>query len=80
LATADGPVVLQLTLATRQVSVQVHSDRKMGPHSMAVLHDDALHMLGLVNRIDDFEQQHAVFVQPRRGLRLPLIPRGFDAL
>jgi 3-methyladenine DNA glycosylase/8-oxoguanine DNA glycosylase len=37
-------------------------------------------MLGLFNEIDQFERQHAAFVKPRRGLRLPLIPRGFDAL
>lgn len=80
LTTADGPVVMQLTLDSVQVFVQVHADRKIGAASMAVLHQDALHMLGLVNRIDQFERRHAAFVKPRRGLRLPLIPRGFDAL
>jgi len=80
LTTADGPVVLQLTLDSSHVSVQVNSDHRIGRESMAALHTDALHMLGLVNRIDQFERKHAAFVQPRRGLRLPLIPRGFDAL
>jgi AraC family transcriptional regulator of adaptative response / DNA-3-methyladenine glycosylase II len=80
LTTADGPVVLQLTIDSNRVSVQVHSEHKIGRDSMAGLHDDALHMLGLYNRIDHFERQHAAFVEPRRGLRLPLIPRGFDAL
>lgn len=80
LPTADGPVVMQLTLDSAQVFVQVHADRRVGAASMAALHADALHMLGLVNQIDPFERQHAAFVKPRRGLRLPLIPRGFDAL
>ena len=80
LTSADGPVVLHLTLEPEQASVQVHSDHKIGRESMAALHTDALHMLGLVNQIDQFERQHAAFVKPRRGLRLPLIPRGFDAL
>lgn len=80
LTTADGPVVLQLTLGSHHVSVQVNAERKIGCEAMAALHSDALHMLGLVNRIDQFERQHAAFVKPRRGLRLPLIPRGFDAL
>lgn len=80
LPTADGPVVMQLTLDCVQVSVQVHADRRLGVASMAALHGDALHMLGLVNQIDQFERTHAAFVKPRRGLRLPLIPRGFDAL
>jgi AraC family transcriptional regulator of adaptative response / DNA-3-methyladenine glycosylase II len=80
LTTADGPVVLQLTLAGNHVTVQVNSDHRIGRESLAGLHTDALHMLGLVNRIDQFERRHAAFVQPRRGLRLPLIPRGFDAL
>ena len=80
LATPDGPVVLQLTLEARQVSAQIHSSRKIGRESVAALHNDALHMLGLFNQIEQFERQHAAFVKPRRGLRLPLIPRGFDAL
>jgi AraC family transcriptional regulator of adaptative response / DNA-3-methyladenine glycosylase II len=80
LATADGPVVLQLTLEPGRVAVQIHSDHKIGREAMAALHNDALHMLGLVNQIEQFERQHAAFVKPRRGLRLPLIPRGFDAL
>jgi AraC family transcriptional regulator of adaptative response / DNA-3-methyladenine glycosylase II len=80
LPTADGPVVMQLTLDSALVSIQVHSDRRIGAASMAELHNDALHMLGLVNQIEQFERQHAAFVKPRRGLRLPLIPRGFDAL
>jgi len=80
LATPDGPVVLQLILDAKQVSAQIHSSRKIGRESVAALHNDALHMLGLFNQIDQFERQHAAFVKPRRGLRLPLIPRGFDAL
>jgi AraC family transcriptional regulator of adaptative response / DNA-3-methyladenine glycosylase II len=80
LPTADGPVVMQLTLNPAHVSIQVHAERRIGPATMAALHGDALHMLGLVNQIDHFERKHAAFVKPRRGLRLPLIPRGFDAL
>jgi AraC family transcriptional regulator, regulatory protein of adaptative response / DNA-3-methyladenine glycosylase II len=80
LPTADGPVVMHLTLDSARASVQVHADRRIGAASIAGLHGDALHMLGLVNQIEHFERQHAAFVKPRRGLRLPLIPRGFDAL
>lgn len=80
LPTADGPVVLQLTLEPAQVLVQVHSDRALSGATLAALHGDTLHMLGLINRIESFERRHAAFVKPRRGLRLPLIPRGFDAL
>jgi AraC family transcriptional regulator of adaptative response / DNA-3-methyladenine glycosylase II len=80
LATEDGPVVLQLTLGIARVAVKTHSDHELGHETMAALHHDALHILGLVNQIEPFERQHAAFVEPRRGLRLPLIPRGFDAL
>jgi AraC family transcriptional regulator of adaptative response / DNA-3-methyladenine glycosylase II len=80
LTSADGPVVMQLTLEPAQVAVQIHSAHRIGGASLAALHNDALHMLGLVNQIEPFERRHAAFVKPRRGLRLPLIPRGFDAL
>src|SRR6202012_3650422 len=30
--------------------------------------------------VSQFETRHADFVAPRRGLRLPLLPTGFDAL
>jgi 3-methyladenine DNA glycosylase/8-oxoguanine DNA glycosylase len=30
--------------------------------------------------VNQFETRHAAFIAPRRGLRLPLLPTGFDAL
>jgi 3-methyladenine DNA glycosylase/8-oxoguanine DNA glycosylase len=40
----------------------------------------ALKMLGLNNEVSLFESRHANFVAPRRGLRLPNLPTGFDSL
>jgi AraC family transcriptional regulator of adaptative response / DNA-3-methyladenine glycosylase II len=58
----------------------VHADGKLGRASLAFLHDAALKMLGLNNETAPFETRHAAFTAPRRGLRLPNIPTGFDGL
>src|SRR6185312_10183250 len=47
---------------------------------MAALHQAALRMLGLTLDVGTFESRHAAFAAPRRGLRMPLLPTGFDAL
>jgi 3-methyladenine DNA glycosylase/8-oxoguanine DNA glycosylase len=47
---------------------------------MASLHGAALRMLGLTNEVTLFETRHAAFAARRKGLRLPLLPTGFDAL
>jgi AraC family transcriptional regulator of adaptative response / DNA-3-methyladenine glycosylase II len=47
---------------------------------MAFVHDVSLRMLGLNNDVTQFETRHAKFAAPRRGLRLPNLPTGFDSL
>jgi AraC family transcriptional regulator of adaptative response / DNA-3-methyladenine glycosylase II len=47
---------------------------------MASLHGAALKILALTNDVTPFETRHAEFVKNRRGLRMPLLPTGFDAL
>jgi 3-methyladenine DNA glycosylase/8-oxoguanine DNA glycosylase len=47
---------------------------------MATLHGAALRMLGLTYEVTQFETRHAAFASRRKGLRLPLLPTGFDAL
>src|SRR3569833_975420 len=59
LPTSDGPVVLQLTLDNTRATVQIQADYNIGRESMAALHSDALHMLGLVYQIAPFERKHA---------------------
>ena len=55
-------------------------EQKLGRASLAFLHEAALKMLGLNNETAPFETRHAAFAAPRRGLRLPNIPTGFDGL
>jgi AraC family transcriptional regulator of adaptative response / DNA-3-methyladenine glycosylase II len=80
LSTVDGPAVLELTLEREGAWVRIHADGKLGPAAMAFLHRCALRMLGLNNEVTQFETRHARFAAPRRGLRLPNLPTGFDAL
>jgi AraC family transcriptional regulator of adaptative response / DNA-3-methyladenine glycosylase II len=80
LATPDGPVVLELTLDVGQASARIRAKRRIGRDSVARLHRDALRMLGLATDIERFERDHAAFVKPRRGLRVPLLPSAFEAL
>jgi AraC family transcriptional regulator, regulatory protein of adaptative response / DNA-3-methyladenine glycosylase II len=80
LHTADGPAVIEISIEPGQAWVKVHAPRKLGRAAMASLHGAALRMLGLSLDVSQFETRHAVFAAPRRGLRLPLLPTGFDAL
>ncbi|HWA70233.1 MAG TPA: Ada metal-binding domain-containing protein [Rhizomicrobium sp.] len=80
LHTPDGPAVLEIAIEPRQAWVTVHADAKLGRDAMAALHAAAVKMLALTNDVSPFETRHAAFVNPRRGLRMPLLPTGFDAL
>jgi AraC family transcriptional regulator of adaptative response / DNA-3-methyladenine glycosylase II len=80
LATPDGPAVLELTLEKEGAWARIHAGRKLGREAMAFLHEASLRMLGLNNEVTQFETRHARFASPRRGLRLPNLPTGFDAL
>jgi AraC family transcriptional regulator of adaptative response / DNA-3-methyladenine glycosylase II len=80
LHTEDGPAVLEITLAKEGAWVRVHAERRLGRAAMVFLHEAALRMLGLTNDVSQFESRHAGFVARRRGLRLPGLPTGFDAL
>jgi AraC family transcriptional regulator of adaptative response / DNA-3-methyladenine glycosylase II len=80
LHTPDGPAVIEISIETGQTWVRVHAERKLGRQAMAVLHGAALRVLGLSLDVGQFETRHAAFTAPRRGLRLPLLPTGFDAL
>ena len=78
--TPDAPAVLEISIEPGQAWVKVHADRKLGRASMAILHAAAIKVLALTNDVTPFETRHAAFVAPRRGLRMPLLPTGFDAL
>src|SRR3954470_7851452 len=80
LHTDDGPAVLEISIEPGQAWVRVHSEKKLGQGSMAALHGAALKILSLTNDVSQFETRHADFVKNRRGLRMPLLPTGFDAL
>jgi AraC family transcriptional regulator, regulatory protein of adaptative response / DNA-3-methyladenine glycosylase II len=80
LLTEEGPAVLELSLEGEGVWARVEAERKLGRASLALLHGAALKMLGLNNETAPFETRHAAFAAPRRGLRLPNIPTGFDGL
>ncbi|HKU64980.1 MAG TPA: Ada metal-binding domain-containing protein [Rhizomicrobium sp.] len=80
LHTGDGPAVVEISIEPGQAWVRVHAQAKLGRASMAAVHGAALKILALTNEVAQFEARHADFVQNRRGLRLPLLPTGFDAL
>ena len=80
LHTEDGPVVLEIALKREGAWVRVHAETRLGRAAMAFLHEAALRMLGLNNEVTQFETRHAAFAGPRRGLRLPNLPTGFDGL
>ena len=80
LHTKDGPAVLEISIEPPQAWVRIHAERKLGRDSMTVLHAAALKILALTNDVTQFETRHAEFVKNRRGLRMPLLPTGFDAL
>jgi AraC family transcriptional regulator, regulatory protein of adaptative response / DNA-3-methyladenine glycosylase II len=80
LLTEEGPAVLELSLEGEGVWARVEAERKLSRASLAFLHQASLKMLGLNNETAPFEIRHAAFAAPRRGLRLPNIPTGFDGL
>ncbi len=80
LLTEEGAAVLELSLEGDGVWARIEAERKLGRASLAFLHGAALKMLGLNNETAPFETRHAAFAAPRRGLRLPNIPTGFDGL
>lgn len=80
LHTPDGPAVLEISIEPGQAWVKVHAEAKLGRRAMAALHAASLKVLALTNDVSLFETRHAAFVAPRRGLRMPLLPTGFDAL
>ncbi|HKU55011.1 MAG TPA: Ada metal-binding domain-containing protein [Rhizomicrobium sp.] len=80
LHTGDGPAVVEISIEPGQAWVRVHAERKLGQAGMAALHAAAIKVLALTNDVGQFETRHADFVQNRRGLRMPLLPTGFDAL
>jgi len=80
LHTDDGAAVLEISIEPGQAWVRVHAMRKLGRDSMAALHGAALKILALTHDVATFETRHPDFVKTRRGLRMPLLPTGFDAL
>lgn len=80
LHTDDGPAVLEISIEPGQAWVRAHADRKLGRGSMAALHGAAVKILALTHDVMPFETRHPDFVKNRRGLRMPLLPTGFDAL
>jgi AraC family transcriptional regulator of adaptative response / DNA-3-methyladenine glycosylase II len=80
LHTDGGPAVLEISIEPPQAWVRVHAEKKLSPSSMANLHAAALKILSLTNDVTQFETRHPEFVKNRRGLRMPLLPTGFDAL
>jgi 3-methyladenine DNA glycosylase/8-oxoguanine DNA glycosylase len=75
-----GPAVLEISIEPSQAWVRVHAKKKLGRASMASLHGAALKILALTHDVATFETRHPDFVKTRRGLRMPLLPTGFDAL
>ncbi|MDE2072646.1 MAG: DNA-3-methyladenine glycosylase 2 family protein [Alphaproteobacteria bacterium] len=86
LVLSEGAAVLEVSLEGEGVWCCVHTERMLSRASMASLHASALRMLGLVGDVSPFETRMARetktarFFSRRKGLRVPLIPTGFDAL
>ena len=80
LMTVDGPAILHLDLTGAHAEVSIESPRKLGRHSVAKLHADALKVLGLTSDATAFERNHPTLVAGHKGLRISLIPTAFDAL
>jgi AraC family transcriptional regulator of adaptative response / DNA-3-methyladenine glycosylase II len=82
----EGAVVLEISLEGEGAWVRTHPERNLGRGSIAMLHGTALRMLGLAADVTNFESRMARdaatarFFAERRGLRVPLIPTGFDGL
>jgi AraC family transcriptional regulator of adaptative response / DNA-3-methyladenine glycosylase II len=71
---------VEIAVETGQAWVKVHADRKLGRGAMAALHAASLKMLALTNDVTQFETRNPQLAAPRKGLRMPLLPTGFDAL
>ena len=82
----EGAVVLEVSLEGEGAWCRVHPDRPLSRKSMVALHAAALRMLGLSGEVSNFESRMARdsatanFFARRRGMRVPLIPTGFDGL
>lgn len=82
----EGAVVLEVSLEGDSAWCRVHPERALSRDSMAALHAAALRMLGLAGDVAGFETRMARaprtarFFARRKGLRVPLIPTGFDGL
>jgi AraC family transcriptional regulator of adaptative response / DNA-3-methyladenine glycosylase II len=83
---AEGAVALEVSLEREGAWCRVHPERALSRQSMAALHAASLRMLGLAGEVTGFEARMAReaptahFFAKRKGLRVPLIPTGFDAL
>jgi AraC family transcriptional regulator of adaptative response / DNA-3-methyladenine glycosylase II len=85
LVTEEGPCVLEISLESEGAWCRVHTDHKLSQLSMGRLHAAALRMLGLNNDVAAFEKRAAgdpalALFRRRRGMRVPMIPTGFDGL
>ena len=82
----EGAIVLEVSLEREGAWCRVHPARALSRESIAALHAAALRMLGLAGEVTGFESRMARepatarFFAKRKGLRVPLIPTGFDAL
>jgi len=80
LGTPDGPVIVAIRFDGRLARVDITARKRLSRTSFAGLHEDVLKILGLRHDIRAFEAAHPELVADRVGLRIPLIPRAFDAL
>jgi AraC family transcriptional regulator of adaptative response / DNA-3-methyladenine glycosylase II len=86
LRTPQGPAALELSFENEGVWGKVHGIEKMNRTTAALLHNSALRMLGLNNEVTAFEtrmakhQRFSSLIAKRRGMRVPIIPTGFDGL
>ena len=78
----EGAVVLEVSLEGEGAWCRVHAGRALCRESLAALHLSALRMLGLTGDVSPFDARMARdtktarFFSRRKGLRVPLIPRG----
>src|SRR5690348_477463 len=86
LITPQGPAALELSFEGEGVWGRVHGIERMSRETAMQLHHAALKMLGLNNEVTAFEtrmakdEDFAPLFGKRRGLRVPIIPTGFDGL
>ena len=82
----EGPVALEVSLEGEGAWCRIHPERALSRESMGMLHAAALRMLGLAGEVTSFEARMARapgtarFFAKRKGMRVPLIPTGFDGL